>query len=147
MKKIGLELLTEREDREMSGGKPTALLHTKACVICGEFDVRSCSGHVIAKVYTGRRQLLEMSILACKCEEHSQTCGAVGGNTGCYGEWDEWMGITDHPWKKWCRVCNDVGRLDCCGELDCPDCEGLFSKNCPGCDPQPQRTIFEPVGG
>jgi hypothetical protein len=32
-----------------------------------------------------------------------------------------------------CEVCNGVGRLDCCGQLDCPDCEGLSTKYCPHC--------------
>ena len=32
-----------------------------------------------------------------------------------------------------CATCGDVGRLDCCDKLDCPDCQGLFTKFCPDC--------------
>ena len=32
-----------------------------------------------------------------------------------------------------CRTCRGVGRLDCCERIDCLDCGGLFTKDCPDC--------------
>lgn len=32
-----------------------------------------------------------------------------------------------------CKTCRGVGRLDCCEEIDCLDCGGLFTKDCPDC--------------
>ena len=32
-----------------------------------------------------------------------------------------------------CKTCRGVGRLDCCDRIDCLDCGGLFTKDCPDC--------------
>lgn len=32
-----------------------------------------------------------------------------------------------------CKTCRGVGRLDCCDKIDCLDCGGLFTKDCPDC--------------
>lgn len=32
-----------------------------------------------------------------------------------------------------CKTCRGVGRLDCCERIDCLDCGGLFTKDCPDC--------------
>lgn len=32
-----------------------------------------------------------------------------------------------------CGTCNDVGRVDCCEVIDCKECGGLFTKDCPAC--------------
>jgi hypothetical protein len=40
-----------------------------------------------------------------------------------------------------CNTCRGVGRLDCCEKIDCLDCGGLFTKDCPDCECEAVRCV------
>lgn len=38
-----------------------------------------------------------------------------------------------------CGICRGVGRIDCCDQLDCEKCQGLFNYVCPYCESEDAR--------
>ena len=36
-------------------------------------------------------------------------------------------------WRR-CRLCRGIGRVDCCEQLDCERCQGLFTAWCTACE-------------
>ncbi len=58
-----------------------------------------------------------------------------GGGTPNYINFYFEIGSTYWPEEEpaECSTCNDVGRVDCCDAVDCKQCGGLFTKDCPDC--------------
>ena len=73
-------------------------IKTRNCVICGSSDIAVASGRVIRKdTYTTLGGLFQdIVIIASKCEKHKDEFRV----DGYYGEYKEWMGMCDDPFKK-----------------------------------------------
>lgn len=73
-------------------------IKTRNCVICGSPDVVEFSGHVIRKntyatLYGSYQDII---IITSKCAKHREE----RRENGYFGEYKEWMGMCDDPFKK-----------------------------------------------
>jgi hypothetical protein len=76
------------------------VLYTQKCVICGSAAIDTASGHVVRfRTFIDDGEYKDLHIIASRCTIHAHTLPKYQ-KQGYYGEYKEWMGICDNPWKK-----------------------------------------------
>ena len=73
-------------------------IYTRKCIICGSPDIYIVGGHVIRKhtfVNCGK-PVTNIMIIASRCEAHKNEFR----KHGYFGEYKDWMGMCDNPFKK-----------------------------------------------
>ena len=83
-----------------------SIIRTKRCIICGSRKIVDYRGHVHTKS-NDRLVLNQDCIITSFCRKHLKAwegvfaTGVIKDNcSGCYGDWQNWMGRTDTKTRK-----------------------------------------------